>query len=222
LTQAGTRRAIEGAGTSNDPRAAPFPAPYPERVMGTGRPARKKAQGIGGPGSLYTLEVQLIGGPVTEDFVSENPLVSRTIQIAGKQTLERLHHAIYLAFDREEEHMYEFQIGGKKPLDARATRYARSAQRLFSLEPDDSLSAERTRIGALGLSARSVFFYWFDFGDDWWHRVKVLSIEDALPKGRFPRVTHSVGESPPQYPDFDEEDDYEEEEDEEEDEDDDL
>ena len=176
--------------------------------MGTGRPARKKAQGIGGPGSLYTLEVQLIGGPVTEDFVSENPLVSRTIQIAGKQTLERLHHAIYLAFDREEEHMYEFQIGGKGLMDPKARRYVLSAAMVDPF--DDRKPAgdvTRTTIGSLGLKVDQPFGYWFDFGDDWWHQITVLAIHDHVPRGRYPQVTNKTGDSPPQYIDWDGEDD---------------
>ena len=40
---------------------------------------------------LYTLEVYLIGGPVSEKFAKKNPVVSRTIQIRGDQTLKMLH-----------------------------------------------------------------------------------------------------------------------------------
>ena len=71
---------------------------------------------------LYTLEVFLIGGPVSEKFAKKNPVVSRTIQIRGDQTLEDLHHAIFDAFGRWEEHMYEFQFG-KGPMDPKARRY---------------------------------------------------------------------------------------------------
>ncbi|MBS3735520.1 MAG: hypothetical protein KGY99_11480 [Phycisphaerae bacterium] len=44
---------------------------------------------------IYELEVSLFSGPVTEDFVEANPVVSRTIQIRGGQTLARLHEAIF-------------------------------------------------------------------------------------------------------------------------------
>lgn len=47
--------------------------------------------------------------------------------------------------------------------------------------------------------------HWFDFGDDWWHQINVVKIEDAAPRGRYPKVTKRVGESPPQYVDGDEE-----------------
>ena len=47
----------------------------------------------------------------------------------------------------------------------------------------------------------------FDFGDDWWHQIDVVAIHDEIPTGRYPRITTRIGESPPQYPDFDEDED---------------
>ncbi len=38
-------------------------------------------------------------------------------------TLKAFHNIIFNAFDREEEHFYEFQIGGREPNDPAATRY---------------------------------------------------------------------------------------------------
>jgi Plasmid pRiA4b ORF-3-like protein len=71
---------------------------------------------------LYTLEVFIISGPITEKFAKKNPVISRTIQIRDDQTLEDLHHAIFDAFGRSDEHMYEFQFG-KGPMDPKAPRY---------------------------------------------------------------------------------------------------
>src|ERR1700752_3274415 len=75
---------------------------------------------------LYTLEVFIVSGPVTEKFAKKNPVISRTIQMRGDQTLEDLHHAIFDAFDRLDEHMYEFQFG-KGPMDPKAPRYVLSS-----------------------------------------------------------------------------------------------
>src|SRR5438105_5003239 len=71
---------------------------------------------------LYTLVVFIMSGPITEKFARKNPVISRTIQIRGDQTLEDLHEAIFDAFDREDEHLYEFQFG-KGPMDPKAIRY---------------------------------------------------------------------------------------------------
>src|SRR4051794_31101215 len=62
--------------------------------------ARKPAAKVSKPTDqgqvrLYTLEVFIISGPITEKFAKKNPVVSRTIQIRSDQTLEDLHHAIF-------------------------------------------------------------------------------------------------------------------------------
>lgn len=156
-------------------------------------------------GPIYILEVYLYSGPVWKNFTRKNKAVSRTIQILSGQTLEDLHGAIFDAFDRFDEHMYEFQFGGKGPRDPRARRYVLSGG---GDEMDDIFSdrkpagtVEKTAIGALGLKVGDAFGYWFDFGDDWWHQVNVAAIEEGTPTGTYPRVTQRVGDSPPQYPD---------------------
>lgn len=82
------------------------------------RAVQRQGKGV----ELYTFDVFIINGPMSRDFVKKNRVISRTIQIRGDQTLEELHSAIFNAFDREEEHMYEFQIGGKGPMDPKARR----------------------------------------------------------------------------------------------------
>ncbi len=154
---------------------------------------------------LYVLEVSIINGPVTEAFIEQNPVISRTIEIRSEQTLETLHHAIFKAFDREDEHMYEFQIGGSGPNDPKAKRYVLSMPFMNELE-DGQYAGDvaQTKIGSLNLKLDEAFGYWFDFGDDWWHQINVLEIKKATPKKRYPKVIQRTGESPPQYIDWDE------------------
>jgi hypothetical protein len=149
---------------------------------------------------LYTLEVFLIGGPITEGFARKNPVVSRTVQIRGDQTLEDLHRASFDAFDRWEEHMYEFQFG-EGPMDPKGARYvlpgAFEADRGEANPPVGRV--DRATIDSLGLEVGRNFGYWFDFGDDWWHQIDVEAIAENVSGGRFPKVTKRVGKSPPQY-----------------------
>lgn len=170
------------------------------------RKSKSASKPTTGTGRLYTLEVKLIGGPVTEAFVEKNESVSRTIQIRGDQTLENLHNVIFDSFDREEEHLYEFQLGIKRPNDRNAIRYTLSQVAEDSFVGDNEMAGyvEGTRIDALSLKPKQAFFYWFDFGDDWWHEIRVVGISDEVPKGKYPKVVERVGESPPQYPDWDE------------------
>lgn len=61
-------------------------------------------------------------------------------------------------------------------------------------DPDDldeepaAGSVTQTRIGSLGLEVGSVFWYWYDFGDDWYHEIKVVAVGEAAPKVKYPRV----------------------------------
>ncbi|MBI4481541.1 MAG: hypothetical protein HY652_01490 [Acidobacteria bacterium] len=129
------------------------------------------AVGRGGDPCLYTFDIFIISGPMTEKFARNNKVISRTIQIRGDQTLEDLHHAIFDAFDREEEHMYEFQIGGKGPMDPKARRYVlpMAMEEPIPGPRKPAGNVTRTTIGSLGLKVDDAFGYWFDFGDDWWH-----------------------------------------------------
>ena len=149
---------------------------------------------------LYTLDVFLLSGPITKKFAKKNPVVSRTIQIRGDQTLEDLHHAIFDAFGRSDEHMYEFQFG-KGPMDPKAPRYVLPGA--FEMDMDEenppagrvdqtpstpwvwrSVAASATgSTSATTGGTRST---------SWRSRTEV-------PVGKFPKVTKRVGKSPPQY-----------------------
>src|SRR4051812_3064392 len=148
----------------------------------------------GGEVGLYTLEVFLLSGPIAKEFARKNPVVSRTIQIRGDQTLEDLHHAIFDAFDRTDEHMYEFQFG-EGPMDPKGARYVLPGA--FETDTGEKTPpagrVDQARIDSLGLEVGQSFGYWFDFGDDWWHQINVEAIEEEAPPGKLPKVTQRVG-----------------------------
>jgi hypothetical protein len=169
-------------------------------------PGKRDTKGEGGKRAvrLYSLEVKLIDGPVAEAFAEKNPEMSRTIQMRGNQTLAQLHEAIFDAFDRDDEHMYEFQFG-KEPMDPKARRYVLPMDSGYIFDEDRPAGlVTKTTIDSLRLKPKESFYYWFDFGDDWWHQITLLEFVEAPPKGVYPRVTHRVGRSPPQYPNVDE------------------
>ena len=163
--------------------------------------------------TLYTLEVLVTAAPVTEEFQKAHPVLRRTIEIRGDQTLERLHEAIFKAFDRWEEHMYEFQFGDQLH-DPKGDRYGPHLP--FTIggfdEDEPARDAAKAKIDSLGLTVDRWFGYWFDFGDNWCHQIVVMAIGEAKPKVRYPRVIAKVGDSPPQYMEEDEEEGWEEDE----------
>lgn len=151
---------------------------------------------------LFTLQVTIVDGPMSDEFVRVNRVVSRVIEIRGDQTLNQLHRAIFEAFDRWDDcHLSEFHFGSR-PRERHAKRYVLpfiyDDPEDFD-EPEPAGSITQTRLGSLGLEVGGVFWYWYDFGDNWYHEIRVLGIGEAEPKVKYPRVAMSVGDSPPQY-----------------------
>jgi Plasmid pRiA4b ORF-3-like protein/LexA DNA binding domain len=146
------------------------------------------------PGNLYVFTVSLTSGPTSEKFA--NKVISRTIEIRGDQALAQLHDAIFQAYDRWDQHLYEFQFG-KRPFDPAGPNYGIGDGPRKKKGGGD---ARTTTLDALGLTKERVFGYWFDFGDDWFHQIEVERIEQAIPTVTYPRVIRRVGKSPPQYP----------------------
>jgi hypothetical protein len=150
------------------------------------------------PNALYVLDVWILGGPMTEKFRKKNPEISPTIEIKGSNTLQDLHDILFTAFNRQEAHMYEFQVGGSRSNDPDARRYGLK----YAEDEAQAGNVETTTITSFGLAVDESFGYWFDFGDDWWHQVRVVSISDDALKKKYPCITNQVGASPPQYANF--------------------
>jgi Plasmid pRiA4b ORF-3-like protein./ST7 protein. len=136
---------------------------------------------------IYTFKVSL----------KDTPRIWRKIEIKGDQTLHQLHKAIFEAFDRFDEHLYAFFLSNK-PWD-RSTEYGLA-------DPEsEAKNAKRAKIGSLGLQEKKSFLYLFDFGDEWWHSIKLLSVGEEEVAGKYPCIVESKGEAPPQYPPCEEE-----------------
>lgn len=137
----------------------------------------------------------------------------RKIAIREGQTLHVLHDMIFVAFDRDDEHMYSFFFPHslQKKLDVRKIYqsseeythpYACEDQGPFSSEGKD---ASKAPIESLNLKEGQIFFYVFDFGDEWWHEITVAKTGEVADDGEYPRIVERKGESPEQYEYDDEE-----------------
>jgi hypothetical protein len=159
--------------------------------------------------TIFRFDVKLISGPITSSFMRQHPkLPSRIIDIYGFHTLEDLHLAIFKAFDRDDHHMFEFQIGGKKPHDRKSQRYVLHIfEDEFNDDDDGEMGDVSATIISLHLVPKQSFFYWFDFGDDWWHKITFIATPEKIARARYPKIVDKIGKSPPQYVDWDEEDD---------------
>jgi len=70
-------------------------------------------------------------------------------------------------------------------------------------------NVQTTTLEELDLKPKQEFLYLFDYGDNWRFKVRVHAInENADPNAEYPRLVESVGESPQQYSDWDDEEDW--------------
>ena len=153
---------------------------------------------------IYQLRVSIMG----------IPKLNRIIEASGNCTFDDLHETIFDAFDRYDPHLYSFFITKE---DTKNVRLIYDAPEITHPQGVEDImgfgrkkkSGAKTRIGDVGLEEKDVFHYLFDFGDDWWHRIRVQSVRETNRKEKSIEIVKSVGESPPQYPDYD---DYDEEE----------
>jgi hypothetical protein len=134
----------------------------------------------------------------------------RRIAVRASQTLDDLHEAIYEAFDRYDEHLYSFYFPKPGTRGRARLRDAVEYTHPYAAEdpgPFDEAppSAAEVKLSSLGLMPRQVFLYLFDFGDSWWHEISVEQTDAPAEKGKYPRVLERHGQSPPQYPDVDDE-----------------
>ena len=66
-------------------------------------------------------------------------------------------------------------------------------------------NVQTTTLEELDLEPKQEFMYLFDYGDEWRFKVRMHAInENADPDVEYPCLVESVGESPEQYPAWDE------------------
>ncbi len=153
---------------------------------------------------IYQFRVSIIG----------IPKFYRIIEASENCTFDDFHYAIFQSFDRYDDHLYSFFITRKDTKNMR--RIYDSPEITHPQNVEDIMgfgerkkSTARTRICDVALNEKDIFHYLFDFGDDWWHRIKVQKVNETKSKKKHIKLIKSVGESPPQYPDY--YDDYDEE-----------
>ena len=123
----------------------------------------------------------------------------RHIQISKSATLYKLHKAIINAFDFEDDHAHAFFMDN---------HYWSGYAAFFSMKMHgDERLTKSYKLEKLNLIKGDQFKYVFDFGDEWRFQCKVL--RELEEQSDLPRIIRSVGESPEQYQEWENEE-YEE------------
>lgn len=133
----------------------------------------------------FTLEVEM-------EYT--NPKVVRTIQLGSDSTLEELHYAIIDAVDFDDDHLYAFYMDKN-----RQETYNRW------YEHSDPPFASDFSLEDFDLSIDKRFYYTFDFGDNWKFVITVKAFKQTDKPLDKPKLIAQKGESPLQYPSYEEE-----------------
>jgi hypothetical protein len=117
----------------------------------------------------------------------------RRIQIDARDDLQTLALTILDAFDFDYDHLYEFTyrnaFGAKEEVNHPYM--------------DEGPSADEVQVGDLPLAVGTVMDYLYDFGDQWEFEVKLEQVEPAGETPAKPEIVEERGESPEQYPSWD-------------------
>ena len=135
---------------------------------------------------VYTFKVNL----------TYDPKISRRIQLDAKHSLYDLHLMIQEAFDFENDHLYCFYMDGK--------RYSKI--RFNDPRGEEPPYVDECILGeSEHLSPHKKILYLFDYGDSWWFDIVLEKIEAGILEQEDGEIIESIGESPQQYPDWEEE-----------------
>lgn len=123
------------------------------------------------------------------------PEVWRDVELAEDQTLEDLHLATQQAYGWYDDHLYSYFMNGKA--------WDGSAE-IGSPWSDSRIHTHQVQVGQLELKEGQRFLYLFDYGDGHEFDVQVMRIDSEAEKGNYPQLVALRGDSPPQYPDYNE------------------
>lgn len=137
----------------------------------------------GGAGTLYfQFRVELL---------NIRPAIWRRVQVTDGP-LSSLHYAIQGAFDWEECHLHQFEIGG--------LRFGpRPPEEFLDLGLPQADEAEVRISQLLPYSGKqTVWHYTYDFGDDWLHEIVFEGCGPVAPRMKYPLCVEGARAAPPE------------------------
>ena len=128
------------------------------------------------PEKVYTLKIELD---------ESAPPIWRRVQVTDLMTLGALHAIIQVAMGWEDCHMHEFQFKDQ--------RYSAKSPYGDAHGDADELDEDEALLGDVIRRKGQRFAYWYDFGDDWMHTIRVEAIEAFAPGGTYPICLDGAG-----------------------------
>ncbi len=113
------------------------------------------------------------------------PPIWRRVLVADC-TLDVLHQTVQMAMGWTGSHMHQFEYGNDCFSDPS-----------FELDGDD-YDETRVFLSQLVADGCQKLRYWYDFGDDWFHTIKIEKVLERKPEDKFPVCVKGVGACPPE------------------------
>lgn len=151
----------------------PLPPASPRRAA----PAVPVTPARGNGTDVYQLKITL---------KSVRPPVWRRVLVPGRITLASLHDVVQVAMGWTDSHLHQWEVDGQE--------YGTPSPDW----PDPTLRSERrVRLDAVAVEGTRLE-YWYDFGDDWRHDVRVEQVRGRLRGERLPRCVAGRRACPPE------------------------
>lgn len=117
------------------------------------------------------------------------PAIWREVEVPSNMTLTGLHGVMQALMGWHDAHLWAFEHNDQRfePADPDA-----SAPLQPAVDPD------QLTLGTLLASRGDGLRYNYDFGDDWWLGIKVVSVGKPQPKLRYPRCLAGERAGPPE------------------------
>lgn len=143
------------------------------------------------PKKIWTLRIKLQG---------MEPEWVRVVEIDWRASFLDLHEAIQKAVNFDNDHLFEFYIGRRPRHVAQVVGGAPDWENSHPVDTYQGVPISSAWPMPPGLK----LFYLFDFGDNWVFQINKTRHKDkqAQPGVVYPRVSEAKGESPEQYPGY--------------------
>lgn len=122
----------------------------------------------------------------------------RTLLVPDDINMRQLHFIIQQAFDWRNAHLFEFKdVKWKSTI---SVGMPDDVEMEWIGPPKQDPHKVKLKETFLNENNAKTFWYWYDFGDDWWHRISFLkgTLKDLEQFEGSPKCLKAIGKCPPE------------------------
>ena len=128
------------------------------------------------------------------DLVGAKPPIWRRLSLPGDLNLQQVHEALQAAFEWTNSHLHRFS-----PSDDRYGSHTEAIVTQYDIdEGEDGVLETEVQLSQLAHTVGGTFYYTYDFGDDWEHKLVVEATEPLDEPDRELRCIAGKNVAPPE------------------------